>query len=145
RPKLSLREIRISMTQIKSEDVPLRAAVIGVGHLGRFHAQKYKAVKSADLVGLYDASPARSQEISKELDVPAWASLEDLVGKVDLVTVASTTSSHYEVCRFLIENGIHVHVEKPLASNSQEGEELCALAKKHNVKLQVGHVERFNA
>jgi predicted dehydrogenase len=122
----------------------VRAAVAGVGYLGRFHAQKYKAINQVDLVGVFDANPTRAQEVAKELSVPVFQSLQDMVGKVDIVTVAATTSAHYEICKFLLSNKIHVNVEKPITTTSQQGEELCAIAKKNNLKLQVGHVERFN-
>lgn len=122
----------------------LRTAVVGVGYLGRFHAQKLKALPQSKLVGVFDANAARADEIAKELGVRAFGALSDLVGEVDAVTVASTTSSHFEVCKFLLENKIHVNVEKPIASNSREGQELCEIAQRQGLKLQVGHVERFN-
>lgn len=122
----------------------LRVAVVGVGYLGRFHAQKYKAVHQAELVGVYDQDSDRAREVAQELSVRAFADLSELVGQVDAVTVAATTSAHFEICKFLLQNRIHVNVEKPIASNSREGQELCELAKKNNLKLQVGHVERFN-
>lgn len=122
----------------------IRAAVIGVGYLGRFHAQKYKALPQVELVGVFDASLVRAEEVAKELQVSVIKSLNDLVGQVDAVTVAATTSAHFEICKFLLENKIHVNVEKPITSNSKEGQILCDLAKKNSLKLQVGHVERFN-
>lgn len=122
----------------------LRIAVVGVGYLGRFHAQKYKAISRAELVGVYDVNPQRGQEVAKELGVDFFNSIQDLTGKVDAVAVAATTSSHFEICKYLLEHKIHVIVEKPITSTSVEGEQLCALAKQNNLKLQVGHVERFN-
>lgn len=122
----------------------VRAAVIGVGYLGRFHAQKYKLIENAELVGVVDPSPERGQEVASELGVQYFESHKDIVGKVDAVTIASTTRTHYELAKFCLENGIHVHVEKPMTALSSEGQELCEIAKKNNLKLQVGHVERFN-
>ncbi len=122
----------------------LRTAVIGVGHLGRFHAQKHKALDNVDLVGVYDADQERSLEIAKELGVQSFTKINDLIGRVDAVTVAATTSAHFEICQIMLENKIHVNVEKPIATTSEEGRQLCALAKANNLCLQVGHVERFN-
>ena len=122
----------------------LRAAVVGVGYLGRFHAQKYKSINNVELVGVSDSSPSRTEEVSKELNVTPFFNYKDLLGKVDLVTVATTTSSHYEVAKFFLSNGVHVNVEKPMTTTSAEGRELCELAEKNNLKLQVGFVERFN-
>lgn len=99
----------------------MRAAVVGVGYLGRFHAQKYKALPQVELVGVYDSNLPRAQEIAAELQVSVIHELRDLVGKVDAVTVAATTSAHFEICKFLLENKIHVNVEKPITSNSHEG------------------------
>lgn len=122
----------------------MKAAVIGVGHLGRFHAQKYKALPNVDLIGVYDVNLARAHEVATDLGVNAIGQLQDIIGRVDAVTVASTTSSHFEICKFLIENNIHVHVEKPITTTSQEGLTLCKMAKERGLCLQVGHVERFN-
>ncbi|MCB0386308.1 MAG: Gfo/Idh/MocA family oxidoreductase, partial [Bdellovibrionales bacterium] len=123
---------------------PLRCAVVGVGYLGRFHAQKYKALPEAELVGVCDSREEPGRQVATELGVEWLANYQDLKGKVDAVTVASTTSSHYEIAKFFLENGIHVHVEKPMTSTSAEGLELCQLAEKNGLKLQVGHIERFN-
>tara|TARA_B100000749_G_scaffold280896_1_gene280678 strand:- start:49991 stop:50941 length:951 start_codon:yes stop_codon:yes gene_type:complete len=123
----------------------LKTAVIGVGYLGRFHAQKHKALAElCELQAVVDASSDRAKQVAEELGVEAVADYRSLAGKVDAVTVASTTSTHFEISKFFIENGIHVNVEKPMTVTSQEAEELCQLAEKHNVKLQVGHIERFN-
>lgn len=122
----------------------LRTAVVGVGYLGNFHAQKYAKISNCELIAVCDSDKNRADEIAKNLGVSAFYQVKDLVGKVDAVTVASTTSTHYEVCRFLLDNGIHVHVEKPMTVNSREAAELCKLAREKKLKLQVGHVERFN-
>lgn len=124
----------------------LRTAVIGVGHLGRFHAQKYKMLDDiSDLVGVCDANAERADEVAKELGVKSFTNVKDLVGLVDAVTIAATTSSHFELGKFFLSNGIHVNMEKPLTTTSEEGRALCELAQTKNLVLQVGHVERFNA
>jgi predicted dehydrogenase len=127
----------------------LRAAVVGVGYLGRFHAQKYKALSEepdakVTLIGVCDGSETRAKEIADELKVQAFTNPRDLLGKVDCVTIAATTSAHYELCKLFLENSVHVNVEKPITTTSKQAEEICRLAEKNNLKLQVGHVERFN-
>jgi predicted dehydrogenase len=122
----------------------LRAAVIGVGYLGNFHAQKYKNNPHVQLVGVCDHSPAQADKIAAELKVSSFHRPEDLIGQVDLVTIAASTLSHFELAKMFIENGVHVNVEKPITATVAQAEELVALAKKKNVKLAVGHIERFN-
>ncbi|RYZ76189.1 MAG: Gfo/Idh/MocA family oxidoreductase, partial [Proteobacteria bacterium] len=122
----------------------LRCAVVGVGYLGRFHAQKYKQIEEAELIGVCDASPERAKTVADELGVPMIADYKELIGKVDAVTVASTTRTHYEIAKFFLSNGVHVNVEKPMTVTIEEAQELVQLSKSKNLKLQVGHVERFN-
>ncbi len=127
----------------------IRCAVVGVGYLGRFHAQKYKALatqspEQIEFVGVCDASPERSKEIATELGVQSFTDPKDLIGKVDAVTVATSTQAHYDVAKMLLSAGIHVHVEKPMTATVAQGEDLVRIAAEKNVRLQVGHVERFN-
>ena len=122
----------------------LRCAVIGVGYLGRFHAQKYKLIDSVDLVAVSDTRSERGHEIAKELGVEFVGDYKKLKGQVDAVTVAASTSSHYEIAKWCLENNISVFVEKPITVTSIEAKDLCDIAKKNNLTLQVGHVERFN-
>ncbi len=122
----------------------VRCAVVGVGYLGRFHAQKYKQIEEAELIGVCDASPERGAQVAAELGVPVINDYRELIGKVDAVTIASTTRTHYEIAKHFLQNDVHVNVEKPMTVTIQEAEELVDLAQKKNLKLQVGHVERFN-
>ena len=122
----------------------LRTAVVGVGYLGRFHAQKYKLIDRSELIGVYDVNKARAEEVAHELNVRAFSSLEEIAGQVDAATIATTTSSHFEIAKFFLERGVHLHVEKPITTNSVEAQTLCDLARSRKLKLQVGHVERFN-
>lgn len=122
----------------------LRTAVIGVGYLGRFHAQKHAAIESCELVGVCDSSQERANEIAKELSCEAFTDPKELLGKVDAVSIASTTKTHFELAKLFLSNGIHVLVEKPITEHSEEAIELCRIAKEKNLKLQVGHIERFN-
>jgi len=122
----------------------LRTAVIGVGYLGRFHAQKYKLLDNVEFLGVSDSRIERGTEVAKELSVEYIGDYKKLKNQVDAVTVAASTSSHYEIAKWCLENKISVFVEKPITVTSSEARELCDIAKKNNLTLQVGHVERFN-
>jgi predicted dehydrogenase len=122
----------------------LRAAVIGVGYLGRFHAQKYAALPNVELVGVADPNPATAERVAKELGVAAFASHRDLFGKVDLVSIASTTESHHAIARECLAAGLHVLVEKPITVTVAEADELIVLVDANKRMLQVGHLERYN-
>lgn len=122
----------------------LKTAVIGVGYLGRFHAQKHSALEHCELVGVCDARPETAKKVAEELGVKAFSDYKDLKGQVDAVSIVATTSMHYEIAKFFLENNTHVFLEKPMTVNSTEAKELCELSQKNNLKLQVGHIERFN-
>ncbi len=122
----------------------LRIAVVGAGYLGRFHAQKFASIPAADLVGICDISAAAGEDLARACNTNYYADYRDLKGNVDAVIIAASTSVHYELSKFYLENGVHVFVEKPLTNTSDEGRELTDLADANDLKLQVGHVERFN-
>lgn len=127
----------------------LKCAVIGVGYLGRFHAQKYQVLsqKSADvaLVAVCDINRDCCDAVAKELAVGAYYDYQALVGKVDVVSIAVSTNQHFTVAKYLIAHGIHVLIEKPITETVHEANQLIKLASIHGVKLQVGHLERFNS
>jgi len=123
----------------------IKCAVIGVGYLGRFHAQKYQMIEHAELVAVSDVNKDSCTSVANELNVPAYVDYRELFGKVDAVSIAATTSAHYEIAKHCLAEGIHVLIEKPITETVAQAEELIALATKHNVKLQVGHLERFNS
>lgn len=122
----------------------LRVAVVGVGHLGRFHAQKYRALDAVELVGVCDLDEAAGRAFAGTLDTAFFADHRELLGKVDAVTIAATTSAHFDLARFFLEHDVHVLVEKPMTRTSAEAAVLTELADRRGLKLQVGHVERFN-
>lgn len=122
----------------------LRTAVIGVGHLGRFHAEKYAILDDVDLVAVCDLDRGRARKIAALHDTRAVSDHRHLPGEVDAVTIAADTSAHFELARFFLENGVHVLVEKPMTATSAQGRELTAIADRNDLRLQVGHVERFN-
>lgn len=123
----------------------IKCAVIGVGYLGRFHAQKYQALPDAALIAVCDVNPDISDQVAHELSVPACYDYRELFGKVDAVSIAATTQQHYAIAKQCIQQGIHVLIEKPLTETVQQADELIKLAQLHGVKLQVGHLERFNS
>jgi predicted dehydrogenase len=122
----------------------LRAAVVGVGYLGRFHALKYAAHPDVDLVAVVDRDADRCRAIATEVGAAAVADHRALAGRVDCVSVAVNTKYHREVARDLLEGGLDVLVEKPLTTTVAEGQELLELAVRNQRVLQVGHLERFN-
>jgi len=122
----------------------LRAAVVGVGYLGRFHAQKYRALEDVELVGVCDLDASAGRAVAESVAARYFADYRDLAGLVDAVTIAASTSAHYALAKFFLERDVHVLVEKPMTRTSRESAELNALAARRGLKLQVGHVERFN-
>lgn len=122
----------------------LRAAVIGVGYLGNFHAQKYAGLEGVDLVGVVDADPKRAEEIGRQLGAPWFTDYPQVLGKVDMVSIAVPTEYHHEVAKRCLEAGVHVLVEKPITKTVQEAQDLIECARTRGLVLQVGHLERFN-
>jgi predicted dehydrogenase len=123
----------------------IKAAVIGVGYLGRFHAQKYAQASGCELVGIADARPEASAAVAAEVGTRAFADHRQLLGAVEAVSVVTPTPAHFAIARDFLESGAHVLVEKPITETPQEARELIALAARHNRILQVGHLERFNS
>jgi predicted dehydrogenase len=122
----------------------LRAAVVGVGYLGRFHAQKYRALDDVDLVGVCDLDAAAGRAVAESVATRYFSDHRELAGLVDAVTIAASTTAHFELAKFFLERDINVLVEKPMTRTSREAAELTQLAARRGLKLQVGHVERFN-
>jgi predicted dehydrogenase len=122
----------------------LRTAVVGVGYLGRFHAQKHRSLDNVELVAVCDRDAERSRAVAAEVQTSAVQDYRELVGRIDAVTIAATTAEHFGMARFFLEHGVHCLVEKPLTRTSAEAAVLTKLAAERRLKLQVGHVERFN-
>ena len=123
---------------------PLRAGVIGVGHLGQHHARLYASLPGSQLIGVVDQSPERGHTIADRHGVRLFRNAEELLPQVDVVSIAVPTSAHYDVARRCLQAGKHVLVEKPLAVMPGEARELVETAKARHCQLQVGHSERFN-
>jgi predicted dehydrogenase len=119
--------------------------VVGVGYFGRFHASKYAALEGSELVALVDIDPARARAAAETYGGSAFPDLDSMLDHVDAVSVATTTSTHYDVARRCLERGVHVLVEKPITSTLEEADALIDLAESRGLVLQVGHQERFFA
>lgn len=122
----------------------MKAAVIGAGYLGRFHAQKYAAMEDVDLVGVVDIDRERAGEVAGETGSSAFTTIEDILDKADVASVVVPTTLHHQVAGQLLENGIHIMLEKPMTTTRQEAVQLIELAEKNGLVLQVGHLERYN-
>ena len=122
----------------------MKIAVLGAGHLGRIHLDIIKRISEYDLVGFYDPDPHLSSKISKELSVRSFESMSSLIDATDIVDIVTPTLSHFECAKQAIHNQKHVFIEKPVTNTVAEADELLVLAERSGVKVQVGHVERFN-
>jgi predicted dehydrogenase len=122
----------------------VRVAVVGTGYLGRFHAQKYARLEGARLVGVCDVVEALGLRVAAETGTRYFADHRDLLGHVDAVVIAASTPAHFELARYFLGHDVHVFVEKPIAQTSKEAAVLTELAENKRLKLQVGHIERFN-
>jgi predicted dehydrogenase len=127
------------------KDQPLRVGVVGVGIMGANHARVFAGLPDVTLVGVADPSPQQRDLVTRILGVPAVEHIDDLLGPgLDAVTIAAPTHLHHELALKCIERGIHLMIEKPIATNVAEGREIIEAAKRKGIKLMVGHVERFN-
>jgi predicted dehydrogenase len=132
------------MSAAMGETKKIRVAVVGAGEFGHNHARVYREVRDAEFVGVYDKNSERSQQVATEFQTRALVSLDELRDLADAVSVAVPTVEHAAVGCRLMEMGLDVLVEKPMATNLAEADELLQSAKKFGRILQVGHVERFN-
>ncbi len=123
---------------------PLRAAVIGTGYLGRFHAQKYAALPEAELVAVVDSNPERAKAVAEEVGCRALTDYRELAGQVDVASIVVPTQLHHQVATDLLLQNTHVLVEKPITVTLDEADSLVRLAAERDLRLQVGHLERFN-
>ena len=121
-----------------------KVAVIGVGYLGEFHAQKYYKSQSADLIGIVDTNEQRCSKISKKINVNTYHNFKDIINYVDAVSIVVPTNLHFKIAKYFIQNKKHVLIEKPFTSNLKEARALKKLSEENNVILQIGHLERFN-
>jgi predicted dehydrogenase len=121
----------------------IRTAVIGLGHFGRFHAEKYARLPRSQLVALVDADGARAKEVARKLGAEPFTDFRALFGKVDAVSIVVPTQAHYEVARACLEAGLHVLIEKPVTETLEQADALIQTAAARQRVLQVGHLQRF--
>jgi len=122
----------------------LKVGVFGVGHLGKFHLNNWKEIKTAELVGFYDPNDVIAREVADKYQLTRFSDPTQLMDVCEVVDVVAPTPAHFALCEQAVRKGKHVFVEKPLANSMAEARELVKLVRESNVKLQVGHVERFN-
>ncbi|MBU9888421.1 MAG: Gfo/Idh/MocA family oxidoreductase, partial [Candidatus Omnitrophica bacterium] len=122
---------------------PLKVGVVGIGHLGKEHARIYRELPETDLVGISDLDPAKAEK-AKELGTAYFQDFRDLLGKVQAVSIATPTSTHYAVAKEFLKAGVHTLIEKPITLQLEEADELLDLARQKRLALQVGHIERHN-
>jgi len=132
------------MTAVTGESKKIRVAVVGTGEFGRNHARVYRELEGVQLVGVFDENAQRAAAVAQEFQTKSFSSLEELRGRVDAASVAVPTVAHAKVGCQLMEIGLDVLVEKPMAANLAEADALLQTAEKNGRILQVGHVERFN-
>jgi predicted dehydrogenase len=122
----------------------LKVGVFGVGHLGKFHLNNWKEIKTAELAGFYDPDDTIARAVMEKYQLTRFPDPESLMDTCDIVDIVAPTPIHFSLCEKAIRKGKHVFVEKPLANSMEEARELVKLVRESNIKLQVGHVERFN-
>lgn len=122
----------------------IRAGVLGVGYLGKFHAEKYSRMDGVELVGVVDPDREQADAVANKVGAAAFYNMADLFGRVDAVSVAAPTPLHHEIGKAFLENGIDVLMEKPITRTVEEADELIDIADSRNLVLQAGHLERFN-
>ncbi|MFN4007276.1 MAG: Gfo/Idh/MocA family oxidoreductase [Chitinophagaceae bacterium] len=122
----------------------LKVGIFGVGHLGKFHVSNWLKIPDATIVGFYDPNDANAAAVTAEFGLQRFADAATLMQAIDAADVVAPTNHHFSLCELAIRMGKHVFVEKPLANTMQEAKLLVEMAREANVKVQVGHVERFN-
>ncbi|WP_238251194.1 Gfo/Idh/MocA family protein [Capnocytophaga cynodegmi] len=122
----------------------LKVGVLGAGHLGKIHLRLLKQSEKYELMGFYDSDQENAKKVSQEFGYQSFDSIEELVSVCDVVDVVTPTLNHFDCAEKIISKGKHIFIEKPIANTIEEAEKIITLAKKYNVKGQVGHVERFN-
>src|SRR5436190_5603008 len=122
----------------------LKVGVFGVGHLGKFHLNNWKEIPGCELVGFYDPDEKNAEEVIAKYGLKRFNEPGELLSEIDAADIVAPTDHHFSLCEAAIRKGKHVFVEKPLAQTMDEAHSLVKLVRESNVKLQVGHVERFN-
>ncbi|MER3522677.1 MAG: hypothetical protein C4326_01065, partial [Ignavibacteria bacterium] len=124
---------------------PPRIGVVGVGHLGALHAKMLAELPQVHLAGVFDTDGTKAQRCALECGTRAFPSLDALSAECDALTIATPTSTHFQVAAHALRNGRHVFIEKPITQTLEEADALIRLAREYDALIQVGHIERFNA
>ena len=122
----------------------LKVGVFGTGHLGKFHLNNWKEINNVEITGFYDPDDATASEVENQYEIKRYDTPEALMNEIDAADIVAPTTHHFELCELAIRRGKNVFVEKPLVNTISEGKEIVKMAREANVKVQVGHVERFN-
>lgn len=122
----------------------LRVGVVGVGYLGKFHAQKYNHMPQVDLVGVVDTDGKRAEQVARDNGTTCYPEHRSLFGKVDAISIAAPTPAHFSIAKDFLMQDVDVLIEKPITSVLEDADELIRLADSRGLIIQVGHLERFN-
>lgn len=122
----------------------LKIGVVGAGHLGKIHIRCIKQISKYQLIGFYDTDPENAAKVSREYDIPSFDSIDALINESDVIDIVTPTLSHFDSANAALRKFKHVFIEKPVVTTPAEALELIRIAEEANVKVQVGHVERFN-
>lgn len=122
----------------------LKLGIFGVGHLGKFHLNNWKQIPDIEIVGFFDPNNDNAKAVEAEYGLKRYMNEAALIQASDIIDVVTPTHLHFPVCEMAIKMGKHVFVEKPMANTIEEGKAIMEMVKESGVKLQVGHVERFN-
>lgn len=122
----------------------LKVGIVGVGQFGQNHARILSQSNKCKFIGLYDKDRKRADEVARRIDAKSFPDFDSLLDECDALVNVVTTISHYELSKKALERGIHVFIEKPITSELWQAEELVKIAEELNLKIQVGHIERFN-
>lgn len=122
----------------------LKIGIVGVGHLGKFHLNNWLEIEGVEVIGFYDPNEDTAREVIEKYHIKRFFDVDAFLALCDAIDIVTPTTFHYQWCEKAIKLGRHVFVEKPFADTMDEARELVKLAKESNIKLQVGHVERFN-
>jgi predicted dehydrogenase len=125
-------------------EIMLKVGIVGVGQFGQNHARILSQSDKCEFVGLFDKSKKRAKEISEKLGCKSFKDFDSLLSECDALVVVVTTISHFDLTKKALEKGIHVFIEKPITETLKQAEDLLILAEKQYLKIQVGHIERFN-
>jgi len=122
----------------------LNIGVVGTGHLGKLHTKMFKEIENCNLVGINDSNIRQAKVVGKEFDVNVFESINDLLIKVEAVSIAAITSAHYDLAKICLDKGKHIFIEKPITATIPQAEEIVEMAESLKLNMQVGHIERFN-